>query len=361
MKRTDLDLASRALGGSVRYVSDEFFAACEALLTPDPPVHDTKTFGPHGKIYDGWETRRRRTPGYDWAVVALGVPGVLHEIVVDTSFFLGNYPPEVSVEATWVDGSPDRAALDRAEWITVVPNSAARGNTPNTYRVYNNQAFTHVRLNIYPDGGVARLRVHGSRRSRPAGVGGPDRSGCHSSRRRHCRMLGHVLFRCPACPVSGHRQVDGRRLGNRAPAHRRQRLHGRHSRRPGPVVASSPSTPATSSAMRLAGCGSPPARPTTSRGTRFSPNGRSPRIPATDSGCRTTKRSPRSGSTSIPTADSPGCTCWDSSRRQALAAAISQWLLRLPAQASSRVLLDAGLGGIPVRELTDKQLLTLAW
>ncbi len=92
MKRTDLDLASRALGGSVRYVSDEFFAACEALLTPTPPVHDTRTFGPHGKIYDGWETRRRRTPGYDWAVVALGVPGVLHEIIVDTSFFLGQLP-----------------------------------------------------------------------------------------------------------------------------------------------------------------------------------------------------------------------------------------------------------------------------
>ena len=75
MKRTDLDLASRALGGSVRYVSDEFFAACEALLTPGPPVHDTSTFGPHGKIYDGWETRRRRSPGYDWAVVALGRAG----------------------------------------------------------------------------------------------------------------------------------------------------------------------------------------------------------------------------------------------------------------------------------------------
>ena len=162
MKRTDLDLASRALGGSVRYVSDEFFAACEALLMPGPAIHDTSSFGPHGKIYDGWETRRRRSPGYDWAVVALGVPGVLHEIVVDTSFFRGNYPPEVSVEATWVDGSPDRAALDRADWITVVPNSAARGDTANTYRVYNSQAFTHVRLNIYPDGGVARLRVLGS-------------------------------------------------------------------------------------------------------------------------------------------------------------------------------------------------------
>lgn len=162
MKRTDLDLASRALGGSVRCVSDEFFAPCEALIQPWIPLHDTTEFGPHGKIYDGWETRRRRTTGYDWAVVALGVPGVLHEIVVDTAFFTGNYPPEVSVEATWLDGSPSNQELANAEWVTVVPQSAARGNTANTYRVHNRWAFSHVRLNIFPDGGVARLRVRGS-------------------------------------------------------------------------------------------------------------------------------------------------------------------------------------------------------
>ena len=161
-RRTDLDLASRALGGSVRYVSDEFFAPGEALLDPAPPVHDRATFGPHGKIYDGWETRRRRSPGYDWAVVALGVPGVLHEIVVDTTWFTGNYPPEVSVDATWLDGSPTPAALGAADWVPVVPKSAARGNSVNTYRVHNHYAFTHVRLNIFPDGGVSRLRVLGT-------------------------------------------------------------------------------------------------------------------------------------------------------------------------------------------------------
>ncbi len=162
MKRTDLDLASRALGGSVRWVSDEFFAPCEALIQPWAPLHDTLEFGPHGKIYDGWETRRRRTPGYDWAVVALGVPGVLHEIVIDTAFFTGNYPPEVSVEATWLDGNPSMDELAKADWVTVVPQSAARGNTANTYRVHNHWAFSHVRLNIFPDGGVARLRVRGT-------------------------------------------------------------------------------------------------------------------------------------------------------------------------------------------------------
>ena len=162
MKRTDLDLASRALGGSVRIVSDEFFAPCEALIQPWSPLHDTLEFGPHGKIYDGWETRRRRTPGYDWAIVALGVPGVLHQIIVDTAFFTGNYPPEVSLEATWVDGNPSNDELAAADWVSVVPQSAARGDTANAYRVHNHWAFTHVRLNIFPDGGVARLRVLGT-------------------------------------------------------------------------------------------------------------------------------------------------------------------------------------------------------
>jgi allantoicase len=162
MRRTDLDLASRALGGSVRFVSDEFFAPREALIQPWAPLHDKLEFGPHGKIYDGWETRRRRTPGHDWAVVSLGIPGVLHEIVVDTAFFTGNYPPEISVEATWLDGSPSNAELAAAEWIPVVPQSAARGDTANTYRVHNHWAFSHVRLNIFPDGGVARLRVRGT-------------------------------------------------------------------------------------------------------------------------------------------------------------------------------------------------------
>ncbi len=162
MRRTDLDLASRALGGSVRCVSDEFFAPREFLIQPWTPLHDTLAFGPHGKIYDGWETRRRRTPGYDWAITALGIPGVLHEIVVDTAFFTGNYPPEVSVDATWLDGNPSNEELAAAEWITVVPRSAARGDTANIYRVHNRSAFSHVRLNIFPDGGVARLRVRGT-------------------------------------------------------------------------------------------------------------------------------------------------------------------------------------------------------
>ncbi|GGM11103.1 allantoicase [Nakamurella endophytica] len=172
MTRTDLDLASRALGGSVRLVSDEFFAPGEALLDPVPPVHDRTTFGPHGKIYDGWETRRRRSPGHDWAVVALGVPGVVHQVVVDTSWFTGNFAPEISVDATWVDGNPSADELAAASWRPVVPRSPARGDSVNSYPVGDRELCSHVRLNIFPDGGVSRLRVLGTAVADPRLLGG---------------------------------------------------------------------------------------------------------------------------------------------------------------------------------------------
>ena len=162
MKRTDLDLASRALGGSVRYVSDEFFAACEALLMPGPPVHDTATFGPHGKIYDGWETRRRRSPGHDWAVVRLGAPGIVGGVVIDTSWFTGNYPPSASVDGAAIEGHCSVDELSKADWQPLLPLSDLAGNTNNYFPVYSDRRVTHVRLNIHPDGGVARLRVHGT-------------------------------------------------------------------------------------------------------------------------------------------------------------------------------------------------------
>ena len=92
------DVASRALGGSVMYANDDLFAARENLVTPEPPVHDPRAFGPRGKLYDGWETRRRRTPGQDLAIVRLGVRAGVDGVVVDTSFFTGNYPPRVGVD-----------------------------------------------------------------------------------------------------------------------------------------------------------------------------------------------------------------------------------------------------------------------
>jgi allantoicase len=155
------DLASRRLGGSVLYATDELFAAKENLIKAEPPVFAAGEFGARGKIYDGWESRRRREPGHDHAIIRLGVPGVVHGVAVDTSFFTGNYPPHVSVEAVSVDGYPSVAELSKLDWRPLVGRSAAAGDARNWYPVATPRHCTHVRLSIYPDGGVARCRVHG--------------------------------------------------------------------------------------------------------------------------------------------------------------------------------------------------------
>ncbi len=155
------DLASRALGAGVVFADDDFFAARENLVTPAPPVHDPEAFGPRGKIYDGWESRRRRTPGDDRAIVRLGVRGAVSGVVVDTSFFLGNYPPRVSVDGVDLAGYPSPEELLEASWQPLVPITAVRGGAPNPFAVEGSPTCTHVRLTMHPDGGVARLRVHG--------------------------------------------------------------------------------------------------------------------------------------------------------------------------------------------------------
>jgi allantoicase len=146
-------------------------------VRPEPPAFDPSSFGLKGKVYDGWETRRRRDDqrdgheerdGHDEAIVRLGVTGVVRAVVVDTSWFTGNYPPQVSVEAACVDGYPSVTELrERTTWHALVPRCAVRGDTANVLAVDDDRRWTHVRLSIYPDGGVARLRVHGEVRADP--------------------------------------------------------------------------------------------------------------------------------------------------------------------------------------------------
>jgi allantoicase len=156
------DLASRRFGGAVVWANDEFFAERENLIKPAEPVYQTYTFGHKGQIYDGWETRRRREQGVDQAIIRLGMPGVIKGVVVDTAFFTGNYPPFASVEGCSVEGYPSPEELVEADWVTVLPKSPLQGDTRNPFEVTDTRRYTHVRLTIYPDGGVARLRVHGS-------------------------------------------------------------------------------------------------------------------------------------------------------------------------------------------------------
>ena len=156
------DLASRRLGGSVVYASDELFADKENLIRPEPPIFRPDAFGPKGKVYDGWETRRRREPeGHDHAIVRLGAPGIVRGVVVDTAYFRGNYPPQISVEGVAAEGYPSPAELAVLAWHPLVGQCDARGDTANLYPVSSGRRWTHLRLSIYPDGGVARFRVHG--------------------------------------------------------------------------------------------------------------------------------------------------------------------------------------------------------
>ncbi|MET0416843.1 MAG: allantoicase, partial [Actinoplanes sp.] len=113
-------------------------------------------------VYDGWETRRRRESGHDYVIVRLGAPGVIHGVDVDTAFFTGNFPPYASVDAVAVEGYPSPEVLAGADWVPVVPKSPLAGDSRNLFAVEDRRRFTHVRLTIYPDGGVARLRVHGT-------------------------------------------------------------------------------------------------------------------------------------------------------------------------------------------------------
>ena len=155
------DLANRALGGAVMAYNDAFYAEAENLLLPHPAVrHDD--FGHKGKVYDGWETRRRRSPGTDWVLVRLGVPGVVSGVVVDTSHFTGNFPAAASLAGIGVEGHPTAAELSTMDWEPLLPESALAGDTRNVFAVDCPRRLTHVRLTIHPDGGVARLRVHGT-------------------------------------------------------------------------------------------------------------------------------------------------------------------------------------------------------
>ncbi|HEX5120657.1 MAG TPA: allantoicase [Pseudonocardiaceae bacterium] len=158
------DLACRRLGGAVIAASDEFFAEPENLIRPAQPEFRPHTFTNKGQEYDGWETRRRRRDpaDHDWALIRLGMPGMVHTVIVDTAFFKGNYPPFASLEGCGVEGYPGVGDLLDDDWQTVVPRSDLVGDTQNVFTVDDDRRYTHLKLRIYPDGGVARLRVHGT-------------------------------------------------------------------------------------------------------------------------------------------------------------------------------------------------------
>jgi allantoicase len=151
-----VDLASELLGGEALAASDEFFAPKENLLKAGDPLFIPGKYTQQGKWMDGWESRRKRTPGNDWCIVRLGLAGRLRTVDVDTSHFLGNYPSHCSLDACASNDDPAQS-----DWARVLSRARLQGGGHNLFDIDDPRRFTHVRLNIFPDGGVARLRVYG--------------------------------------------------------------------------------------------------------------------------------------------------------------------------------------------------------
>jgi len=158
-----IDLASERVGGAALAANDEFFAPKENLLKSSKPIFIEGKYTDVGKWMDGWETRRRRTPGFDWCIIRLGLPGIIRGVVVDTSHFKGNYPEQCSLEACALDGNPsvEQLTSTATQWTEVLPKSGLRGDSENRFLIQDPRRYTHLRFSIFPDGGVARLRVYG--------------------------------------------------------------------------------------------------------------------------------------------------------------------------------------------------------
>lgn len=159
-----IDLASERNGGKALLASDEFFAAKENLLKEGRGIFIPGKFTDNGKWMDGWESRRKRIQGFDWCIIKLGVPGSIKGVDIDTNHFLGNHPPYASIEAYNFKTDPAIKKLkeDKIKWREILPKSSLNPGSQNLFTISSPEIFTHVKLNIYPDGGVARFRVYGN-------------------------------------------------------------------------------------------------------------------------------------------------------------------------------------------------------
>ncbi|RYY41316.1 MAG: allantoicase [Chitinophagaceae bacterium] len=155
------DLAAAQLGGKVLYATDDFFAEKENLIAAGRGIFIADKFTDRGKWMDGWESRRKRTPGHDWCVLQLAAPGIIEGFDIDTHFFLGNHPPHASIEAAYITDVSSVTDWDTVQWTEILGKNPLDAGSQNFYASNSTDAWTHVRLHIYPDGGVARLRVYG--------------------------------------------------------------------------------------------------------------------------------------------------------------------------------------------------------
>jgi len=166
-----LNLASPKLKAKVIYASDDFFAPKERLLMDEDPVYIADKYDDHGKWMDGWESRRRRDGGTDYCIVRLGARGTIKGVDIDTRHFTGNHPPAASIDGVLSENDPD----ENTKWTEILPLTAIAANSHNFIEIASEERFDVLRLNIHPDGGIARFRVYGEplcewKRHDPKGV-----------------------------------------------------------------------------------------------------------------------------------------------------------------------------------------------
>lgn len=154
-----VNLADARLGTSVVAANDEFFGEKDRLIDIRAPIWIEDRYTDRGKWMDGWETRRRRTPGHDWCVLRLGAAGLIHGVDVETTHFKGNFPESCAVDVC--DDVGRTSDWDGAAWIEALPRQILTGDAHNLFAVPTQHRASHVRLRIFPDGGVARLRLLG--------------------------------------------------------------------------------------------------------------------------------------------------------------------------------------------------------
>ena len=156
-----LNLASERLGAKTISCSDDFFAEMENLVKPGRGIFIADKYTDRGKWMDGWESRRKRVPGHDWCILQLGAAGIIHGFDIDTNFFLGNHPPFASIEAARITDSKKNPNSADIKWTELLVKSPLNPGSQNFYECNSREIYTHLRLNIFPDGGVARLKVYG--------------------------------------------------------------------------------------------------------------------------------------------------------------------------------------------------------
>ena len=155
--RNTVNLAEPKFGSRVIYKTDQFFGAANKILNSQKPIFKEGVYDNHGKWMDGWETRRKRKNGHDFLIIKLGRPGKIYNVDIDTSFFSGNQPAQASLQACFSKKNPTK----NTNWKTILKKKRLGPDQNHNFKIKNHSTFNFIKLNIFPDGGVARLRLNG--------------------------------------------------------------------------------------------------------------------------------------------------------------------------------------------------------